>query len=308
MSPAKVAILLCTRNGERFLQAQLDSYAAQSHAHWRVWASDDASGDGTLAILERQRAAWGPERLAIVQGPGRDGPANFMSLVRRDGIEADYYAFSDQDDIWEPDKLARAVAWLDTLPPEIPALYCGRARYIDERGHEIGLSPLWRRPPAFANALIQSIAGGNTMVFNRAARRLIGMLPPEAPLVVHDWWAYQAVTGCGGRVFFDPVPTVRYRQHADNLIGANAGWASRLRRAGQSLRGLHRHWLDVQLAAVATLAPALTADSARTLASFREARRARLPARLSGIMRSGVHRQTPAQDAWFRVQVLLNRV
>lgn len=304
---AKVAILLCTFNGARFLQEQLDSYAAQTHANWTVWASDDGSGDGTLAILERQRLAWGPGRLTIVGGPGRDGPANFMSLVRREGVEADYYAFSDQDDIWEPDKLARAVAWLDTQPPAVPALYCGRVRYTDERGAEIGLSPLWPRPPAFANALIQNIAGGNTMVFNRAARRLIGMLPPEVPVVVHDWWAYQVVTGCGGQVRFDPVPTLRYRQHAGNLIGANSGWASRLRRAGQSLLGLHRDWLDVQLAALATLEQALTAGSFHTLAQFREARRAPLPERLSGIMRSGVYRQTRVQDAWFRVQALLNR-
>ena len=69
---AKVAILLCTFNGARFLQGQLDSYAAQTHANWTVWASDDGSGDGTLAILERQRLAWGPGRLTIVGGPGRD--------------------------------------------------------------------------------------------------------------------------------------------------------------------------------------------------------------------------------------------
>jgi glycosyltransferase involved in cell wall biosynthesis len=305
---ARVAILLCTCNGERFLQEQLDSYAAQTHGNWTVWASDDASSDGTRARLERQRQAWGPERLAVLGGPGQGGAANFMSLVRRDGIEADYFAFSDQDDVWQPDKLARAVAWLDSVPADRPALYCSRVRYIDEQGREIGLSPLWPRPPAFANALVQNIAGGNTMVFNRAARRLIGALAADVPVVVHDWWAYQVVTGGGGLVRFDPEPTLRYRQHAGNLIGANAGWLSRLRRAGQSLRGLHRGWLDIQLAALATVEPALTAEHARTLALFRQARRARLPARLSGIMRSGVHRQTRAQDAWFRVQVLLDRV
>jgi len=305
---AKVAILLCTRNGELFLQQQLDSYATQTHNNWTVYASDDASSDTTRDILERQQKSWGHDRLIIISGPRLGGPANFMALIGRDDLEADYFAFSDQDDIWEAGKLAAAVTWLQTTSSNRPALYCGRTSYIDERGEILGLSPKQPQPPSFANALVQNIAGGNTMVMNQAARRLIKALTQSMPVVVHDWWTYQAVTGCGGEVHFATVPTVRYRQHPGNLIGANSGWASRLRRAGESLRGLHREWCDTQLAALAVVESDLTPANARILAGFSRARQQWLLPRVLGILRSGVHRQTCGQQLWFLVQVLFNRL
>ncbi len=170
---AKVAVLMGTFNGERFLAEQLDSLAAQTHPDWELWASDDGSKDNTLAILEAYRAKWGGERLTVLRGPARGLATNFLSLACKSGIQADYYAYSDQDDIWEPDKLSRAVSWLERMPPSEPALYCSRTMLVDAAGKEMGLSELHARPPCFANALVQNIAGGNTMVFNNAARNLL---------------------------------------------------------------------------------------------------------------------------------------
>ena len=84
-------------------------------------------------------------------------------------IDGDYFAFCDQDDLWDEDKLAEALDWLEKQPADTPALYCTRTRTVDERGSEIGLSPLFRRRPSFRNAIVQSIAGANTMVMNKAA-------------------------------------------------------------------------------------------------------------------------------------------
>lgn len=133
--------------------------------------SDDGSQDSTLDILNR----FGLEtnRIRIFQGPENGFCQNFLSLICNDPIEADYYALSDQDDIWHEDKLARAVATLSNISREIPALYCSRTKLVDERNLEMGLSPLFRRTTGFRNALVQNIAGGNTMVFNHAARKLI---------------------------------------------------------------------------------------------------------------------------------------
>ncbi len=100
-----VAILLCTHQGERFLARQLDSVAAQTHADWRIWVSDDHSTDGTLEILECYRREWGDERISWVRGPGKGFVANFLGLACDPRIEADYFAFCDQDDLWDPDKL-----------------------------------------------------------------------------------------------------------------------------------------------------------------------------------------------------------
>jgi hypothetical protein len=71
---------------------------------------------------------------------------------------------------------------------------------VDARGVSIGLSPLFEKPPSFANAIVQNIGGGNTMVFNEAARQLIAQTVKDAQVVSHDWWAYLLVSACGGAV------------------------------------------------------------------------------------------------------------
>ena len=217
----KVAILLCTYHGQHYLADQLDSFAAQSYPNWEVLASDDGSQDNTHAILEAYRGQWGHDRLAIHFGLARGFAANFLSLTCKSSIKADYYAYSDQDDIWEADKLQRAMSWLLTIPEDVPALYCSRTRLVDAHNRDIGYSPLFTKPPSFANALMQNVGGGNTMVFNNAARALLCEAGADADVVTHDWWAYLLVSGCG-KVFYDACPSLRYRQHGGNLVGMNS--------------------------------------------------------------------------------------
>ena len=183
-----IAILLCTFNGARFLPAQLASYAQQTFTNWRLFASDDGSADETVAMLVRNRDKLGAAPIDVRNGPRRGFVANFLSLACDFSIATDYFAFSDQDDIWEPDKLSRAFAWLQQIPSQTPAMYCCRAQLIDECDHTRGLSPLFKREPSFRNALVQSIAGGNTMVFNRAARQLLVDCGSDVDVPLHDWW------------------------------------------------------------------------------------------------------------------------
>ena len=154
----RIAILLCTYQGETYLAEQLDSFATQTYTHWEVWASDDGSVDSTPQMLENYQRRWAPGQLTIRSGPRKGFVANFMSLLCSPDLNADYYAMSDQDDIWHADKLQRAVDWLRQIPQDIPALYCTRTELIDEAGHTLGYSPLFRRPPGFANALVQNLS------------------------------------------------------------------------------------------------------------------------------------------------------
>lgn len=293
VSPAKrVAILLCTFNGSRFLDEQLASIAAQDYPNWTLVVSDDGSTDDTLAMLEAWRATSHTQPLAVVQGPARGFVANFLSFITNPSIVADYYVFADQDDVWETDKLSRAVAWLDTVEPTVPALYCARTRLVDSDNREIGLSPLFVRTPSFANALVQCIAGGNTMAFNEATRRLSADAGVTAGVVSHDWWLYLIVTGAGGRMHYDQHPTVRYRQHADNLVGANRGWRSRFDRVRQLFRGHFRTWSDQQVAALENFESRLTSDNRKLLKLFATSRQRGLLLRLAGFVRCGIYRQT----------------
>jgi glycosyltransferase involved in cell wall biosynthesis len=290
----KVAILLCTFQGQAFLEEQLMSFQAQNHKNWVLHVSDDGSSDDTRHILHRYQVLLGSNKMSVNQGPQQGFVANFLSLVMGQDARADHYAYSDQDDVWEADKLARAVAWLQTIAPDVPALYCSRTRIVDAHGVSIGLSPLFEKPPSFANAIVQNIGGGNTMVFNEAARQLIAQTVKEAQVVSHDWWAYLLVSACGGAVRYDPYPGVRYRQHANNLVGSNNSWLARLFRMRMLVQGRFKVWNDKNIEALQSVDHLMTPQNRHILQLFSQAREQSVWRRLLSLKRSGVRRQT-----WF---------
>jgi glycosyltransferase involved in cell wall biosynthesis len=303
-----VAILLCTYQGGKYLPEQLSSFGTQSDATWDVWVSDDGSKDNTHEVLKSYQQTWGTDRLHVRAGPRKGFAANFMSLICREEIAADYYALSDQDDIWHADKLERAVRWLKSVAQDVPALYCTRTELVDEDGGKLGYSPLFTRPPSFSNALVQNIGGGNTMVFNNAARSLLKTAGPNVKVAAHDWWIYIVVSGCSGKVFYDPIPSLFYRQHAQNLIGANASLRARLDRIGKLFRGHLKTWNDQHIVAMQPIIPSLSQDSRAVFDRFVSARRRRLIPRVFGILRSGIYRQTRLGNLGLVIAAILNRI
>ena len=186
MTQNSIAILMATYNGQQFLAEQLHSIAQQTHTNWRVVLSDDGSTDQTLQLAEQFQQQRGAERLELRMGPKQGFCLNFLSMACDSSIRADFYAFSDQDDVWISDKLERALAYFDSsIDKDIPRVYCGRTQSVDEQLKFMGYSPLFCLPRSFRNALIQSIAGGNLMVFNQAAKELIEQAGLQS-VVSHD--------------------------------------------------------------------------------------------------------------------------
>jgi glycosyltransferase involved in cell wall biosynthesis len=307
-SKPSIAILLCTYNGQDNLSKQLDSFAAQTYTNWMVWVSDDSSYDQTLDILRSYKAAWEPNKLHIKNGPQKGYPANFMALICDASIDADYYAFSDQDDIWDPNKLFTALYFLKEILSEIPAIYCGRTLIVDQQNKAINFSPLFKSPPCFANALVQNIAGGNTMVLNKAARNVIAKSRLQGQIISHDWWAYLVVTGCGGKVIYDPVPYVRYRQHDNNLVGSNRGLLAFLVRLKRILQGSYKSWIDTNINGLYYISNELTSDNLAILNDFSRARKKPYPIKILSILFSKVHRQTTIENIFFHIASFFNRV
>jgi glycosyltransferase involved in cell wall biosynthesis len=304
---AQVAILMCTMNGAAYLAEQLRSIGEQSHSNWSLIVSDDGSSDGTLDLVKRFAAHY-PQRVAVREGPHKGACANFVSLATDPAIKADYFAFSDQDDIWYANKLERALAWLQSVPPDVPAVYCGRTELVTEDGRSYGLSPLFTRPIAFGNAMIQSLGGGNTMAFNAAAKRLLETVGP-LKVVLHDWWMYQLVSAVGGAIHYDRQPTLKYRQHAQNVIGSNRGWRAGLVRLRMILKGRFRGWNAMNIAALEQVPSALIKPENRaTLQLFAKARTARLLPRLYYLWKSGVYRQTALGNIGLVVATALKRI
>lgn len=302
-----VAIFLCTYNGARFLAEQLDSLEAQTHKNWVVIASDDGSSDQTLEILQQYQANWPAGKLTIRNGPQKGFCRNFQYLAADESISADFYGFCDQDDVWFPEKLGRALDVLKGISREIPTVYGARTQLIDEGGELLGHSPLFPLTPSFENALVQSIAGGNTMVFNDAAKRVIA-IDPHYEIVSHDWWAYLVITGIGGLFIYDPIPTTLYRQHKANIIGGKKGFFKKFARLNSLLSGNLQKWIEGRNLALVSISNKLTPKNQITFRQFCECRRTPLLFRLWGIKRLGIHRQHNIENIAFYLAVLLNKI
>ena len=303
-----VAILMATYNGQQFLAEQLESIEQQTYTNWRVFLSDDGSSDNTLTIARQFQQYWGEERMVIRQGPQQGFCLNFLSMATDPTIKADYYAFSDQDDVWMVGKLARALAYFEsTSAPTLPRVYCGRTQNVDEQLHFLGYSPLFILPRSFRNALVQSIAGGNTMVLNQAAKELLeqaGMLT----VVAHDWWVYQLIKGAGGVVYYDPEPAIYYRQHDNGLIGANNSIKDRLERFKLAFNGGFKQWNSINYEALCKVQHLLTKDNRDILNIFGVFRCASFKDRVRLLEVCGLYRQTwrGTLSLWFAT--LINKV
>lgn len=302
----EVAVLLCTYNGREFLDEQLESIGNQQRVFVRTYVSDDGSADGTLELLASYRDRWGDDSLNILNGPGQGYVANFLSLVCT-SIDASYFAYADQDDIWDPDKLFRAVTALAQLNPDQPALYCSRTRLISSSGVPHGLSPLFAKPTAFSNALIHNVGGGNTMVMNWSAMALLRAAGP-ADAIGHDWWTYMLVAGAGGRVIYDVHPSVLYRQHDQNLIGSCMNLRARWARFFYALQGRNREWNQRNTDALQRVRHLLSQENRRILDEFCSARNARLVPRLIGLRRCGVYTQSRLGNLALCTASLLKKV
>lgn len=301
-----VHILMAVFNGAGTLPAQLDSFEAQTHTPWHLLASDDGSHDQSRRLLNAFRHQ-ATSHVDIINGPRRGAAANFLCMLRHlstSGTAPRWIAFADQDDVWLPDKLERAIAALKTSDPTVPTLYCSRTWVTDHNLSAPRLSPPRPRAPDFRNALVQNIAAGNTIVLNPAAVDLVlSAVVLVDDVVVHDWWMYQLVSGSGGRVIHDDAPSLLYRQHAQNQIGVNDTARARWRRMIQLLRGDFRTWNVTNVTALRATATALHPKHRATLERFANLPTLPLVRRLAQFRRLGLYRQTlgGTLTLWFAV-------
>jgi glycosyltransferase involved in cell wall biosynthesis len=235
-----IAILMCTYNGEIYLKEQLDSIKNQDYKNWALYVNDDGSRDKTLDILKSYQKKWGTKKLIIRRGPKKGFCQNFLNIINDKKINADLYFLSDQDDVWMPHKISHTLKKISRLDPLKPILYCARTTYVSSDAKKIlGESDLFLKPPSFANAFIQSIAGGNTMAFNEQLKK-VSQKYPKADVVSHDWWLYILNELVGGMTFYDKESTILYRQHNKSLVGANTGFIAKLMRLRMLLNGTYR--------------------------------------------------------------------
>jgi len=219
----KVCVLLSTYNGERYLQEQIASVRAQEGVKVCLIVRDDGSTDSTAVLLSRFQ---NENQLKLIPGGINLGPAmSFLKLLEAAPNDCQFFAFCDQDDVWKTNKLANATTVLAPFGDELPAMYCSRLEVVDSSLRFLGLSRVPKRME-FANAMVENVATGCTIVLNQRARSLIvSNLPDQCDM--HDWWIYLVIS-CFGKVIYDPAPSVHYRQHVGNTVGTSVSMRSEL--------------------------------------------------------------------------------
>lgn len=212
--PMRISIALCTFNGAAFLAEQLNSLRAQSRLPDELVVCDDGSTDTTITILENF-SKIAPFPVHIHRNPATLGACeNFIKAI---GLcRGDFIALSDQDDIWQPNKLLHALNMIQQTGNPSSTLYCSRLLYVNANLKPIGLSPI-PHVIGLSNAVVENIATGCSVVFGGDIRRLMLRGTPNE-MIMHDWWAY-LVAATFGQVIYDPDPSVLYRQHGNNVAG-----------------------------------------------------------------------------------------
>lgn len=234
-------VLIATHNGGRWLSEQLRSIYGQIDVTVRVFANDDQSTDDTQAVLDQWAARRG---LTKMQGSGqRLGSANrnFLRMIRDVDLgAADYVALADQDDVWHPDKLIRAMDRLeasgaDAYSSNVEAFWPdGRTRVV-----------LKSQPQKTWDYLFSSPGPGCTFVFPRSTfLELRSWITQNFEVLsgfwVHDWALYAYVRGAGRKWHIDDHVSMRYRQHGSNDIGANFGLSAITKRLARLRSGMYR--------------------------------------------------------------------
>lgn len=206
----KVQVLLSTYNGEKYLKEQLDSIIAQKGVDVHILARDDGSKDDTIKILE------GYENIDIIKGSNIGVCKSFFELINKSG-EYDYYSFADQDDVWDCDKLVIAINKLEKCNSK-PAVYASNTRLVDANLTFLKCDDD-NPKTTLGSAFVKNYCTGCTMVFNKQLMKYLkNNLPEYAPM--HDWWVNLVCLSIGGVSLYDQKPHMNYRQHGNNVLGA----------------------------------------------------------------------------------------
>ena len=233
MKKNTIAILLATYNGERFLRQQFASLYAQTMRDWTLYVHDDGSTDGTLQIVAEYAKCH--ENIVVLDYPSQHGAsANFFSMLQR--VDASYYFFSDQDDVWMPEKVERTMERMlqeEAAHCGFPVLVCCDACVADET-LAVTSSSLWRQSGAhpefitnFDEAAATPFVTGCTMLINRAAKDSV-LWNKTHKATMHDAFITLCVFRAGGIVSVLHESLMYYRQHGNNTLGAYSRERGRL--------------------------------------------------------------------------------
>lgn len=220
----EVAILMSTYNGQEYLKQQLKSIQDQSFANWRLYIRDDGSNDQTRQIINKY--AVKDSRITFLEKISNEnlGPqASFFALLKR--VDAQYYMFSDQDDVWKKDKIAKTLRTMKNAEEQygdIPLNVFTNLSIVDSNLNQLELMNKSKLKLSFLSLLFHNVITGCTMMINQPLKAKLNFeLTDYQNSLMHDWWLGLVAAIFGKNVYLNE-PTILYRQHGDNTVGMNA--------------------------------------------------------------------------------------
>lgn len=221
MEKKRILVLMSTYNGEKYIQQQLLSILNQKvDANIYIKIRDDGSSDKTFEILQSNQQKY-PDIIEIVKGKNIGCNASFFELLNS-SFGYDYYAISDQDDVWFPEKLQTACEYLGKEDDTVPLLYASAPYLVDANLNPYGMGRKKERDFTIYNTIIQNICPGHSQMMNNALlRKLQGNLDISRLYAYDAWITNMAILY--GKIIYNNNPFVYYRQHGDNSVGTAEG-------------------------------------------------------------------------------------
>jgi rhamnosyltransferase len=249
MTRPKVLVLLAAFNGGKWIEEQVESILNQADVDIHLIVSDDGSTDGTTALIERLTL---DRRVRAIAPPVPTGSAaqHFLWLIRTTPAdEYDFVSLADQDDIWFEDKLSRGCSALSRSGAQG---YSSAVTAFWSDGREKTLTQI--AEPTASDFMFEGAGQGCTYVLAAAFyRRLRAFFVERAAqtgqLHYHDWAIYALSRAWKVGWYFDPKPSLRYRQHGLNDTGARNSVDGMRKRLGLIRNG----WYSKQLRAIAAI-------------------------------------------------------
>lgn len=221
MESKTIDILLATYNGEKYLKPQLDSILAQTYSNFRLIISDDLSSDNTRKILEEYSKK--DSRIVLYfQEKNLGVIKNFEFLLKK--VEAEYYMFSDQDDIWKESKIEKSIKKIEETKSD---LVYSDLEVVDEDLRVIyksywklkGIYKKIKKYNNFESLYLNNFVTGCTILSKKELIDIFLPLPNTSKYVLHDYWI-PLIISQKGKISYIEEPLIKYRQHKNNKIGS----------------------------------------------------------------------------------------
>lgn len=213
----KVAVLMSTYNGEKFLEEQIESILNQDcNAELMLIIRDDGSNDSTIDILEKYAQKY--KNIVYESGLNIGAAQGFINLLK-DNKGYDFYAFADQDDVWDSGKLLKALLALEGIKG--PAIYCSNCELVDENLKSLGRNA-HRKLPSYnliSMLCLASCAQGCTSVFNDDLAKIVQNNKTPEIFIMHDSFLTCLCALIDGKIIYDHSSTMKYRMHGNNVFG-----------------------------------------------------------------------------------------